>query len=87
VAAEGQLVLNGTGNITGTATFSLNGKITSGVPVTGAYQVNSDCTGTATITPSGMPTMNFNAVVVNAGKELMLLETDNNTIVSATMLE
>jgi hypothetical protein len=87
VAVEGQLALNGTGKITGTATLSLNGAISSGVSVTGTYQVNSDCTGTATITPSGMSTMNFNAVVVDADKELLLLETDNNTIVSATLLE
>jgi hypothetical protein len=85
VATEGQLVLNGTGSITGTATLSLNGAITSSAKVTGAYQVNSDCTGTVSITPQGLPAMNFNGVVVNGGKELVLIETDNNTIVTGIL--
>ena len=87
VAVEGQLVLNGTGSITGTATLSLNGSITSAVPVTGTYSIASNCTGTVSITPKGMSTMNLNAVIVNADKELMLIETDNNTIVTGLLQE
>ena len=83
VAAAGRLTLNGTGLITGTEVLSLNGTIHS-VAVSGTYSIHSDCTGTASITPSGLSTMNLNLVVVNAGKELMAIETDNNTIVTAT---
>jgi hypothetical protein len=87
VAAVGQLALNGKGSLTGTATLSLNGSITSSAAVSGTYQINSDCTGTAQVTPQGLSTMNFSAVIVNGGKELMLIETDANTIVSGTLQE
>ena len=85
IAFVGQLALNGTGSLTGTASLSLNGVITSSVPVTGTYKINSNCTGNAAITPQGLSTMNVNVVVVNGGKELMFIETDTNTIVTGVM--
>ncbi len=86
IAAAGQLVLNGKGSLTGTVTFSLNGSIAT-LPVTGTYQINSNCTGTATFTPQGQSAINIGVVVVNGGKELMFIETDANTIVSGTLQE
>lgn len=94
VAYEGQLILKEktvgtteTDTITGTVTVSLNGTITSAVPVTGTYSINSNCTGSAVITPMGMSTMNLNLVIVNAGKEILAIETDNNTIVTGLLQE
>ena len=87
VAMGGRLTLNGTGAITGTATLSLNGAIHSAVQVTGTYNINSNCTGSASITPKGPPTINLNLVVVNAGKQIMAVETDTNTIVAGTFLQ
>jgi hypothetical protein len=84
VAVAGRLTLNGTGSITGTETLSLNGVIHSSVPVSGTYQINSDCTGSATITPKGLSPTNLNLLVVNADKEIMAIETDSNTIVTGT---
>jgi hypothetical protein len=86
IAAAGQFVLNGTGTLKGTATFSLNGSIAT-LPVTGTYQINSNCTGTLTFTPQGQSAVNLGVVVVNADKELMFIETDANTIVSGTLQE
>lgn len=87
VAMGGRLTLNGTGGITGTATLSLNGAIHSAVQVAGTYNINSNCTGSATMTPKGLPPINLNLVVVSAGKEIMAVETDTNTIVAGTFLE
>lgn len=84
IAVAGRLNLNGTGSITGTETLSLNGGIASSLPVTGTYQINSDCTGTATITPNGLSPTNLSLVVVNADREIMAIETDSNTIVTGT---
>ena len=81
------MTLNGTGSISGTLTLSLDGTIHSSVSVTGSYKINSNCTGTAIITPTGLSTMNFNLVVVNDGKGIMAIETDNNTIVTGTFQE
>lgn len=86
IAAGGQFVLNGTGKLTGTATFSLNGSVST-LPVTGTYQINSNCTGTLTFTPQGQSAVNLSVVIVNADKELMFIETDANTIVSGTLEE
>jgi hypothetical protein len=84
VAVAGRVTLNGTGSITGTETLSLNGVIHSSVAVSGTYQINSNCTGTATITPKGLSTTNLSLLVVNADKEIMAIETDPNTIVTGT---
>lgn len=79
----GQVILSGTGNISGTETFSVN-YVNTEESVTGTYTENANCTGTAQITPSGGSAMNFNTVVVNAGKELLMLETDSNTLLGGT---
>jgi hypothetical protein len=81
-AIVGQLYLDGSGNITsGAETFSIGGTITV-VPVTGTYTEGNDCRGTVQII--GASTMNFNTVVVNGGKELLMIETDNSTLLPGT---
>lgn len=87
VAMGGQLVLNGSGSITGTSTLSLDGKIVNAVPTKGTYSVGSNCMGTMQITPKGQSPINLALVVVDAGKEIFVVETDTNTIVSGTLLE
>lgn len=82
-ATVGQIMLDGKGNISGTETLSIGGTIST-APVAGAYTQNADCTGTAQITPAGFPTSNFSTVLVNGGKELLLIETDVNTTVIGT---
>lgn len=75
----GQVTLDGKGNISGSETFTMNG-VVSTLAVTGTYTENSNCTGTWQIAPKGGTPINFNTVVVNSGKELLLIQTDNNTI-------
>jgi hypothetical protein len=84
VAYVAQMILDGKGNVSGSGTFDVNGAIVA-ASITGTYTENGDCTGTAEITPSGLSTLNFNLVVVNAGKEILLLETDSNTVVGGYM--
>ena len=84
VAYVEQVILDGKGNVSGNGTFSLAGAIYT-VPITGTYTENAGCTGSAQITPQGYSTLNFNFVVVNVGKEILLVETDTGTIVSGTM--
>ena len=85
VALAGELGLNGTGSVSGTATISANGAITNAASVTGTYTINSDCTGTAKITPKGLPAINLSLLVVNSDREIMAVETDSNTIVAGTL--
>ncbi|MFI5114021.1 MAG: hypothetical protein ACHP7J_02670 [Terriglobales bacterium] len=84
VSLVGQVILDGKGKVSGTETASLNGTIAT-ASITGTYTENANCTGTAQITPQGFSTTNFNFVVVNAGKEILLIETDSGTTISGTM--
>jgi hypothetical protein len=67
-------------------TVAVQGTIYDMIPVSGKYSENAECTGTVEITPdnSNLTTMHFNMVVVNAGKELLLIETDPDTLVAGT---
>jgi hypothetical protein len=56
-------------------------------PVTGSYTVDKNCTGTATITPKGLPELHFSFVVVDCGREMLAVETDADTIVSGTLVK
>jgi hypothetical protein len=84
VGYVGRLVFSTKGTVTGNLTVNVNGTITKPT-VTGTYTEASDCTGTITITPNGLGTMNFTFVVVNSGKELLLIETDTNMVVSGNL--
>jgi hypothetical protein len=85
-AIAGQLKLDGLGNITsGIETFSVGGAIATSA-VSGTYTEENNCQGTAQII-SGLGTMNFRTVVVNDGKEWIMLEDDNNTLVAGTAQE
>jgi len=86
IAYVAQVILDGNGNVSGTGTFDVNGTIVT-APFNGTYTESANCTGTARFTPSGFSTLNFHFVVVNAGKEILLLETDTNTVVGGYMLQ
>lgn len=84
LAYVAQIVLDGKGNVSGTGTFDVAAIFHSG-SVTGTYTETADCTGTITMTPTGASTLHFAFVVVNAGKELLLVETDSNASVAGYM--
>ena len=82
----GQVTLDGKGNISGTETFTLSGTVLK-LSVTGTYTENSNCTGTWRVTPKGGSATNFNTVVVNSGKELLLIQTDSGTVTAGNAQE
>jgi hypothetical protein len=53
--------------------------------VTGSYTVDPDCRGRATIKPEGLSEMRFRFVVVDGGNQMLVIETDPNTVVSGTL--
>jgi hypothetical protein len=91
IALIGELALSvnksGDGVITGEVAGSEDGTILTFAdePVTGSYSVSTDCAGTLSITPEGQSALNFSFVVVDGGKELMAIETDADTVVTATL--
>lgn len=85
-AIVGQLQLDGKGHITGGEILMSVNFSNSTVSVTGKYTEETNCTGTLQITPKGSATLNFNTISVNAGTELLLIETDSGTVIAGTAL-
>jgi hypothetical protein len=87
----GELALHvkasGDGVIRGHIAGSENGTVLTFAdePVTGSYSIDANCKGTLTITPRGGPALNFSVVVVDHGKEMLAIETDADTAVTATL--
>lgn len=84
IAYVAQVILDGKGNVSGTGTFDVAGTIVTS-SFTGTYTENANCNGTLQITPSSFNTLNFYFVVVNGGKEILLLDTDSNAQVAGNM--
>ena len=85
VAGVGQFVLKGDGNLTGTITFSNQGTLYKDVPVTGTYTENADCSGTATLSPSGFPPSHYSLAIVDTRKTILIIQTDSGTVIAGTL--
>jgi hypothetical protein len=84
-ASAGLVVADGNGAITGTDTVNLDGSPTRGRQFTGTYTINSDCTGTASLKDaSGSAIANLDLVITNGGKDVALVDSDTDTILSGT---
>jgi hypothetical protein len=79
IAAVGVLSFDGEGRLTGTATTSFGGNVSTD-PVTGAYTVEPNCTGTFSITFGNGFTINHNLVLADEGREMYFIQTDPGTI-------
>ena len=82
VALTGLLTANGSGKLKGTETESVNGTISSNVPISGTYSVGSNCNGSMTITPKGGATQHYNLTVASQGTRFFTLETDTGSVLS-----
>jgi len=82
VALAGLLTADGNGNLKGTQTESVNGTISSNVPISGTYSIGSNCNGTAKITPKGGATQHYNVTVASQGTRFFTLETDTGSVLS-----
>jgi hypothetical protein len=76
--------LDGGGNLFGDAVLIVDGTSSEG-PVTGAYNVNDDCSMSITLTDSSGGTQHFDGVVVNRGDGANLLQTDQGVGVSGSL--
>jgi hypothetical protein len=70
-----------------TQTDNIRGSITGlqrpDSPGTGTYSINEDCTGTGTLVTAGTPPLELRYVIVNKGKEVLVVVTSpSNVMVS-----
>jgi hypothetical protein len=77
VAVAGVFQADGKGNLTAADTVSLNGEIIQ-ENLNFTYQVNPDCTGTASSAPGQEPA-HFSFVIINRGEQLIGIHTDPGT--------
>jgi hypothetical protein len=77
VAVAGVFQADGKGNLTTADTVSLNGQIIQ-ENLNFTYQVNPDCTGSASSVPGQEPA-HFNFVIINRGEQLVGIHTDPGT--------
>ena len=84
IAAIGVDTFDGAGHLSGSITVSSGGFIFSS-PLSGTYTVNSDCTGSATVTETnGGFVIHLIFVIVDNGKQLRNFDTDPGTVSFAT---
>jgi hypothetical protein len=84
IAYVAQMILDGNGNVSGSGIFDVAGTTVMS-SFKGLYTEDSVCSGTIQIMPSKFNTLNFYFVVVNSGKEILLLDTDSNAQVAGNM--
>jgi len=77
----GLITMDGYGNLSGSATKSVNGVI-SQTTGTGTYTVNSDCTGSAITTDSDGEIRTHQFVIVEFGIEFFGIQTDAGRVIT-----
>lgn len=77
----GLLTADGNGNVSGSVTFSANGRLLAAT-YTGTYAVNSDCTASASISDSLGEHLHETGVVLKGGSEIRFIGTDPGAEVS-----
>jgi hypothetical protein len=84
-ATVGLFTADGKGNISLSGTKSKNGTIIENLTATGTYTVNSDCTGSATMTDSDGDSRNFNFVIVDLHHEIFIIQTDEGRVTTGIL--
>ena len=70
---------NGKGTFTGTGTVSENGVISTGVPVSATYTINSNCSGSAGLSTGVTQHVN----IKEDGSEVDIISTSSGTTITA----
>lgn len=81
LGASGRIMPDGNGAVTGSDTLTLDGTIQRRT-YTGTYTVNADCTGATTLTYSDGTKLSSDIVVTSNGREVNLIDTDQDVILS-----
>jgi hypothetical protein len=83
-ALVGRITYDGQGKASLTYSASISGVTYSGVNATGTYTVNSDCTGSKTLTDSTGATTHYDFVIAPDGSTITWIQTDSFTSVVGT---
>ena len=81
-AQIGREIFDGKGNMTGTASASLNGTVVHST-YAGTYAVNPDCSGTVTFTDNLSQTFHYDIFIKDGGREFVFVQTDAGVVTAA----
>jgi hypothetical protein len=81
----GIFTFDGDGHLSGTVTVNIGGTLHPGINVTGTYTVNSDCSGTNTVMPTGFPPLHNAFVVTGNGKGYIATQTDSFAVIQSSV--
>jgi hypothetical protein len=84
-AAVARIICDGEGSCYGEGTQSLNGTILPLVDQGTTYTVTPECTGSITVDLVDGPTIHFNFIIVDNGKEIRSIQTDPGTAVTGNL--
>jgi hypothetical protein len=85
IAEAGTITFDGAGGVSQTTTVSLGGQIIPNrTSLSGSYTVNADCTGDLEVVlpvPGGTSTSTAHFVIVDHGKEILLVNTGTGRVI------
>jgi hypothetical protein len=79
IVSVGLVNFDGAGSLSGGVTTSFGGFVGTD-SITGNYTIESNCTGSFSVTFSNGFTINHNLVIVDEGKEVDFIQTDQGTV-------
>ena len=79
IVSVGLVNFDGAGSLSGAVTTSFGGFIGTD-SITGSYTVEANCTGSFSVTFSNGFTISHNLVIVDEGKEIDFIQTDQGTV-------
>jgi len=85
-ANVGHLAFAPDGTLSGVNDLNLGGKPYTGQPITGTYTVNSDCTGSATMTVGGKD-QSIHFVILDGADEVIFVSTPTGSLWSGTLTQ
>ena len=80
----GQISFNSEGSVSGVDNVNLGGVFSPGQPIAGTYSVNSDCTGTTTMTIAGVD-RSWNFVILQDADQIIFITTKSGVLWSGTL--
>ena len=80
----GQISFNSDGSVSGVDNVNLGGVFSPGQPIAGTYSVNSDCTGTTTMTIAGVD-RSWNFVILQDADQIIFITTKSGVLWSGTL--
>jgi hypothetical protein len=83
-ANAGQVSFGADGSISGVDSVNLGGVVIPGRPIAGTYSVNSDCTGTTTMTISGVGN-SWHFVILQGAGQIIFIATPSGFVWAGTL--